>query len=69
MVDVCAIRGLSLHSFREIRDFRGFRDFREIKDAVAQPTFEAAVVFFTHENSRAQIEMGQYAKSHTAPPT
>ena len=48
MVDACPNLGLSLHSFREIRDFRGFRDFRdfrEIKDAVAQPTFEAAVVF------------------------
>lgn len=63
MVDACPNRGLSLHSFREIRGFR------EITDAIAQPTFEAAVVFFTHENSRAQIEMGQYAKSHTAPPT
>ena len=54
MVDAYPNRGLSLHSFREIRDFRGFRDFRdfrgfrgfrEITDAVAQPTFEAAVVF------------------------
>lgn len=64
MVDACPNRGLSLNSFRKIRDFRDFRDFRgfrEIKDAVAQPTFEAVVVFFTHENSRAQIEMGQYA--------